>query len=234
MNMANIPMIDLIGTFLGFLFTLLVFSYLFTDNPFFRFTLHLFIGVAAGYAAAVAWHSVIKPKLIGPLITGTTQERLLTILPLLLCILMLMKISPKTARFGNPAMAYLVGIGAAAAIGGAVFGTIFPQIRGAINTFDIEAARQAGLDPIRQLANSLVMLLGTLTTLLYFHFGTLSKGGQLGQRNRVISILGIVGQGFVAITFGAMFAGVYTATITALIERLNFLWSLLELFGVLS
>lgn len=232
--MANVTTIDLIGTLLGFLFTILVFSYLFSDNPLFRLTLHLFIGVAAGYAAAVAWHSVIKPKLIGPLIAGTTQERLLTILPLLLCALMLMKISPKTARFGNPAMAYLVGIGAAAAIGGAVFGTIFPQVGGAINAFDIDAARQAGLDPIRRLTDAFVMLLGTVTTLLYFHFGTLTRGGQRGQRNLVINILSIVGQVFVAITFGAMFAGVYTAAITALIERLYFLRNLLELFGILS
>jgi hypothetical protein len=50
---------DLAGTVLGFIFTLLVFSYVFGDNALFRLTIYIFIGVAAGYAAVLAWYNVI-------------------------------------------------------------------------------------------------------------------------------------------------------------------------------
>ena len=42
---------DWIGALFGFILTLVVFSYLIGDNPVFRLTLHLFIGVSAGFAA---------------------------------------------------------------------------------------------------------------------------------------------------------------------------------------
>jgi predicted membrane protein len=44
----NIPTGDLIWGIIGFLLSILVFSYLIGDNPLFRFAIHLFIGVSAG------------------------------------------------------------------------------------------------------------------------------------------------------------------------------------------
>ena len=66
------------------------------------------------------------------------------------------------------------------------------------------------------------MLVGTVTTLAYFHFG--AKATANGpQRSKLVTMLSWVGQVFIAITFGVLFAGVFTAAMTALIERLNFL-----------
>lgn len=70
------------------------------------------------------------------------------------------------------------------------------------------------------------MLLGTITSLVYFHFG--AKATPDGpKRSRLVTILGAIGQVFIAITLGVLFAGVLAASMTALIERLNFLWSFL-------
>ncbi|MBU4224667.1 MAG: hypothetical protein KKC71_02460 [Chloroflexi bacterium] len=208
--------LDLITASISFFFTLMVLSYLVGDNPLFRLAIHIFIGVSAGYAAAVAWHQVLSPKLIQPLLSGGLLESILVIVPLLLGVLLLMKLSPRTARLGNPAMAFMVGAGAAVAVGGAVLGTLFPQILASINLFDLKT-------PERLFEGSII-LIGTLTTLAYFHFG--AKATPSGpQRGRLVDALGGIGQVFIAITFGVLFAGAYAAAMTALIERLNFLWT---------
>jgi hypothetical protein len=70
------------------------------------------------------------------------------------------------------------------------------------------------------------MLIGTSTTLAYFHFGT--RPTPLGQqRSKLVSIMGWVGQIFIAITLGALFAGAFSAALVALIERANFIWTFL-------
>jgi hypothetical protein len=70
------------------------------------------------------------------------------------------------------------------------------------------------------------MLVGTITTLVYFHFGARSTPDG-PQRSKLVIVLGWIGQIFIAITLGVLFAGVFAAAMTALIERLNFIWSFL-------
>jgi hypothetical protein len=116
-------------------------------------------------------------------------------------------------------MAFMVGVGAAVAIGGAVMGTLIRQSMDSMNALNLQTA---GVDRLEKLGEGLVMLLGTITTLIYFHFG--AKATTSGpQRGKLINLLGWVGQVFIAITFGVLFAGVFVASMTALIERLNFI-----------
>jgi hypothetical protein len=219
---ANI--INLITGGISFLLTLMVLSYLIGDNPVFRVAVYIFIGVSAGYAAAVAWHQVVYPRLIVPLLSGSLAERLLAFIPLALGLLLLFKLSPRTARLGSPSMAFLVGVGAAVAIGGAVMGTLFPQTRAAMNGLNLSSTGQFWLE---RLGEGIVMLVGTITTLVYFHYG--AKATASGpQRGKLINVLGWGGQIFIAITFGVLFAGVFMAAMTALIERLNFIVTFLS------
>lgn len=216
--------LDLLTGLVAFVFTLLIFSYLLGDNPLFRVAIYIFIGVSAGYVAGIAWHQVILPLLIDPLLYGTANQRLLTIVPLLLSALLLMKISPRLSFLGGPALAYLVGVGAAVAIGGAVLGTLFPQGLATAQAFDLKGVN----NPIERLAEASVFLLGTLGALISFHFGARVRPDGALRRNALIEALAWVGRVFIAITFGVLFAGVYAAALTALIERLN---SLLQFIG---
>ncbi len=214
--------LDLITGVLSFLFTIMVLSYLIGDNPFFRVAIYIFVGVSAGYAASVAWYHVLWPKLFRPVIFGSITERLLAIIPLILAILLLAKLSPRSARLGNPAVAFLVGTGAAVAIGGAVLGTLIPQTQASANLFDFSTGGRI----LERFFEGSIILTGTLTTLVYFHFG--AKPSPYGpKRNRWIHILSLVGQVFIAFAFGALFAGVYAAAMTALIERIYFIWNFL-------
>lgn len=221
--MLSSSALDLVVIVISFILTLMVLSYLIGDNPLFRFAIYLFVGVSAGYAASVAWQSVLWPKLFQPLLIGSTQQRLLLIVPSVLGLLLFAKLSPRASRLGNPAMAFLVGTGAAVAIGGAVFGTILPQSLASINIFD----PSSGASLIERLFEGGIFLLGTISTLIYFQFSSRSTPDG-NQRNRYVSSLAWVGKLFIAVTFGVLFAGAYVAAMTALIERLVSLWTFLS------
>ena len=213
---------DWIGALLGFVLTLLVFSYLVNDNQLFRITLHMFIGVSAGFAATVAIHNVILPRMIEPVLMGERGEQILALIPIILAGLLFTKISPRFAFVGNLPMAYLVGVSAAAAIGGAVIGTLIPQTIASMNLFDVQANQAFDADLGLRLVNGIIILIGTLTTLAYFQFSSLSKFTEKTQLQTWLDGLGQIGQVFVAITFGFLFAGVFSAALTALIGRVLF------------
>lgn len=210
---------DLFWTLLGFFLTLIVLSYLLGDNPAFRFVSYVFIGIVSGYAAVLLIFQVIIPHLIQPLISAPLLQKLILLVPLVLALLLLGKLSPRTAGLGTFSMAYLVGAGAAAAIGGAVTGTLFPQFFATIAPFDLGAAAS----PLGSLFEGVFILIGAATSLAYFHFSARSKPGQAPARAPWIETAARVGQVFIGITLGALFAGVFSAALTALIERIIFL-----------
>ncbi len=225
--------INTLGMIMAFFFTVLVLLYAFGDNTFFRLAIHIFIGVAAGYAGAVALNDVLIPRLSN--LEGTQN-----MVALGLIVLLAMKISPKTAVFGNPVSGLLVGAGAAIAIGGAIQGTILPQVSGASNFFNPELLKQAmGQSDYGQVFELVfgggVVLVGTIATLIHFHFSVKYVPNQIPERNRFIRVFSWIGQGFIAVTFGVLFAGIYSAALAALVERfhfiVNFILNFMGLFG---
>lgn len=209
---------NLIAGVIAFLFTLMIFSYLIGDNPLFRIAIYIFVGVSAGYVAVVACWQVLWPKLALPILSGAPTDRALLLVPLLLSGLLLMKAWPSLTRLGMPAMGVLVGVGAAVALGGAVNGTILPQVDATISAFSPSrfTSVEAPLD-------ALVILAGVITTLIYFHFGAQAMPDGSVRRLQFIELTSFIGSIFVAIALGVLLAGIYSAALTALIERLHFL-----------
>ncbi len=212
---------DLLAGIVAFLFTVMAFSYLIGDNPLFRVAIYIFVGVSAGYVAAVAWWQVLWPDLIIPLVSGSTSQKAILATPLLLSGLLLMKAWPPLSRLGTPAVALLVGVSAAVAIGGAVTGTLFPQINATVEAFDPRNSNS----PFEALFNGSLILGGVVTTLAYFHFGARATADGSVRRLGLIELFAFIGSIFLAVTLGVLFAGVYSAALTALIERLQFFGS---------
>lgn len=208
---------DLIWMIVSFVLTLLVFSYLFGDNPAFRIATAILVGVSAGYFAVLIIYQVLLPRLVVPLLQGS----IISLVPLFLSGLMLTKLSPRLSRLGNLSMAYLVGAGAAVAIGGAVLGTLFTQVKGAVTS--LPSLADTSSQNWWLLLEGGFILLGTIASLVYFNFGTQEKDGSSAKRPAVVSFFAVIGQFFIAITLGAVFAGVMTSAITALIERGGFI-----------
>jgi hypothetical protein len=237
-----IPNLDLITGGLSFLFTLIILSYLIGDNPLFRIGVYAFVGISAGYVASVAWWQVLWTRLFNPLyIMFTTPsassllDKALLVFPLLGFALILMKTSPRLAGLSSPAMAFIVGVGAAVTIVGAVSGTFIPQAEGTINAFSITS-----LDPgimVVSIVSGSVVLAGTIFSLAYFHFGARpDKTDGSMRRPKPLEFMAWVGRIFIGITLGAVFAGVFSAALTAFIERIYsliiFIEQLLINFGI--
>jgi hypothetical protein len=225
--------LDLITGALSFLFTLCIFSYVIGDNPLFRIGVYIFVGVSAGYIAAIAWWQVLWPKLIHPLIFEpmSALEKGLLLVPALGAVLILMKISPSLTGLARFTMAFLVGVGAAVTIAGATTGTLIPQIVGAINVFDVNIAVARNANAVEVIFNGAVILAGAIFSLAYFHFGARpSKTDGSIRRMKFIEIMAWGGRFFIGVTLGAIFAGVYAAALTALIERMAALISFIGSF----
>lgn len=210
---------ELISAFVGLILTLMVFSYLIGDNPLFRIAVYLFVGVASGYAATVTVYYVLLPRL-SRLQTNDINQLLLGIIPLLLGVSLLAKFSPRISWIGSVGMAVLVGVGAAAALGGALIGTLVPQVQAAIDAFDLRSAG-GGANTVLRLLEGTVMFFGTVFTLASFHFSAARTAEGTPKRNPLIETIAWIGRIFIAITLGVLFAGVYMAALTAMIERLS-------------
>lgn len=231
-----------IGALTAAALTLITLSYAFRDNPIFRAVLYLFIGVAAGYTAAIAVQDVILPQLIYPILDTFASTPTIGLIDLavrlVLTFLLFTRLSPRAARLGSPVTALLAGVGAALAIAGAVQGTLMPQIGAAAGILDMEQLQlsiQVGSygETLEVIFTGLLMLLAVTSTLAYFHFGAQSRGKQEPLRNAYVEALAWPGAVFIAIALAALFTGVLQAALGAFVERVAFLRDVaFSLFGL--
>jgi hypothetical protein len=228
--------LDFVGMIVAALLTVMILSYFLGDNKLFQAATHVFIGVAAGYAGAVAWDSVIRPSLVSPIISQGLGALLdfEMIVAWILVIMLLFKIMPITAKIGSLPMALLVGVGAAVVLGGAITGTLIPQSRAAMLSLRMsEATSDLGNSAFEHLTNAVILIVGTLSTLFYFRFTTGARDSKLHIVERPMKILRAIGRVFIGITFGAMYAGALMAAIIALAERAQFLGNVIsEILGI--
>jgi len=160
---------------------------------------------------------------------------------LMLVVLLALRLVPGAGRLGGLPVALLIGVGAAAVVGGAITGTIVPQTMAAMESFSpFAVAPQTGETGLEHMVTVLLILLGTVATLAYFRFGV-RKGEEHAPRYAMRPIrtpLGLIpvpwpilpffGEIFIFVAFGVMFAGALSATLLYLTERLQFLGSALQ------
>ena len=212
---------ELIVGIISFILTVIVFSYLLGDNFLFRFAMYLLVGITAGYTAALLITNVFIPYLFIPLVEGSLQTRLLTLIPLALCILLILAIFTKTKRLASMPMAFIVGIAAALTIGGVSLGTIIPQVSSTIEGFTPTLLYQGDRSPWVKIMEAVIIALGVVSSLCYFYWGRSKKSPSKDKRPALIEGFGKLGQIFIGITLGALFAGVYSAGLIALISRVS-------------
>lgn len=224
----DVNTLNLFSGLAGLIFTLMIFSYVIGDNFLFKLALYIFTGVSAGYIASVAWWQVLRPNLITPLMSGSALDKALLVFPLAGILMILMKVSSRLSGISRFAMAFIVGAGAAVTIAGALRGTLIPQVEGTINSIPRLGNAADLAQNFNMLVNGVAVLLGTALTLIYFHFGARTQQDGSVRRMGVIEILAWLGRFFIGVTLGVVFAGVYAAALTALIERIS---SMINFFG---
>ena len=209
-----------VGTWVSVILTLIVFSYLVGDNPLYRFVGHLFVGASVGYAFALAWHSVLAPRL--QLLVASPAEYWYYGLFFALGLLLLLRSIPPLSSLANLPLAFLFGIGGALAIGGALSGSLLPQIQASLLLISPTGPGTA-VEGWRRALDSLVLVLGTICVLLYFQFSRAKRGKVAQAWSSFAVFAGGIGKWVILATFGALFAGAIVARVSLLIARLDFL-----------
>ncbi len=232
---------EIIGAWIAAFLTLAIFSYLYKDNPFYKIAEHVFVGVSAGYWASMFFWTQIQPNLFGRLwpaseykdsgfwygiydIMGTIFSsavfpaggidkghgmHLIYLLPFALGVMMLLSVSSKMSWFARWGIAYTVGMAAGLRAYGFLNSNVIGQVKGT-------AVSLTGDMPIFALIgdsyfNSLIIIVGTITGLLYFYFSR-EHTGWVGKASRV-------GIYFLMISFGASFGFAVMGRISLLVGR---------------
>lgn len=217
---------ETLGPFIAAILTLMVFSYIFGDNALFKLATHIFVGVAVGYAIIIIWHQVFLPTV--------TAGNLITALPaLILCLFLILKIPAGQGNtfsaLGNITLAFVLGIGAALALGGALFGTLIPQVA-AMTGISLNPNHYPNTQQEVGLViwlNNIIVVLGTIGTFFYFTFTVRSKGFFGGLREGFVRFWAGMGRLMIIFTLGALFANTVSARVALLISRIQFLTGLL-------
>jgi len=136
--------------------------------------------------------------------SGWTEISYSYFIPLLLGIFMLLRLIKSLSWMARWAIAYIVGMAAGLRFYGFLNSDILEQI--AASTIDVSAG------PI-EIINSLILIIGTLTGLLFFFFSRKDTG--------MISKISKIGIYFLMISFGASFGFAVMGRISLLIGRFN-------------
>lgn len=215
--MLDLVHADVLGGWVAFVLTLMVFSYLLGDNPLFRLAEHLLVGVAVGYAVIVVWRTVLVPRLWAPLAADPVANWPYLV-PLLLGLLLLARARARWSWLANLPMGFLFGVGAALSVGGALLGTLYPQVRAGL--VSLNPAHYGG--EWGGAVDAAILALGTIGTLVYFYFTAGQGRGVAGGARR---LWGTVGHWTLLVAFGALFAGALLSRLSLLVARVQFLWN---------
>ena len=211
---------ELFTLIIGVALTVMVFSYILGDRLFFGIATHILIGVSAGFLALVVIQKIILPYLVKPLANVTDPGFLLALVPLALSILVVLMLFRRGTQAGAIPLAFLGGVLAALAIIGVTRGTLAPQILSMIGRFEPGKLMHEAQPQWSAIVEALMILLGVISVLFVFHHRGQAKAGEV-VRPIFLQGIGSIGQIFIGITFGALFVGLFSTALIALISSLS-------------
>ncbi|MCP4631444.1 MAG: hypothetical protein GY855_00850 [candidate division Zixibacteria bacterium] len=187
---------------LAAILTLCIFSFLFRDNPFYKFAERLVAGVSAGYWTMLLYHNGFMDKVIVPIFD---RGEWYYIFPSILGLMMWTRFSKKWAWMSRISLAFYIGIGTGTALPLAMYASVYKQLQGSLIPL--------GFDWVG--INAILVTIGLICSLSYFYFSKEHTG--------VFGGLSKVGIYTLMIGFGAGFGLTVMGRISLLIERVVFL-----------
>jgi hypothetical protein len=207
-----------LGIWLAALLSLAIYSFLYKDNPIYRFAESLLIGVSVGFLLVVTFDSTVMPKAFEPIaaqfkivfahgISGV-PGLLWVVIPVVLGLFMFARFVPGWAWLSRIALALYIGFGAGVSIPATMQSYILKQIEGTIRPF-------LEINSVWSAFSAFFILIGLIAVISYFFFSK-AHTGNFGRVARL-------GTYFLMIFFGATFGYTVMARISLLIGRLQFL-----------
>jgi hypothetical protein len=231
---------DQLGIWVAALLTIGIVSFLYRDNPIYKLCEAIFVGISAGYWFVSLFYQNLLPKLFDNLgittmfgftqekgalqnvFSGHYDERIWYILAGILAAMMLLRLVPKFGWISRWPLAVVVGSTAGLYMVTYFQSNFLSQLQNTIiPLFDISRIRALppGADGdafFGAYLGNMVMILGTLTGLVYFYFSKEHKGALGGAAK--------IGIYFLMVTFGASFGYTVMSRMSLLIGRLYFIF----------
>lgn len=215
--------------------TLAIFSFLYKENPFYRFFEHLYIGIATGIGVMATiqtflWPSVLRPMFDAerlPFPDGTYAEPynelyLLYLIPIAFGSLYYFILSRKHNWLAQIVIGFTLGYGGGLAFK-ATFNEMLPQLEDSFRPLVVLEREPAALpgaplsfDWLATVSN-LVFLFTLITALSYFFFTFRRTRGGVAEKSA------LAGRWMMMGCFGAFFGATIMARMALLVERLEFL-----------
>ena len=213
----NLPTI--LGIWIAATLTVAIFSFLYRDNPLYKFAEHLYVGVSAAYWVIFAAKFTMQDMLVSVfadnwqafLETGSRTgfwEAWILVIPTALGFLMLTRwFGPKVGWLSRWPIAFTIGLGAGLGITGSIQGILLPQVQATILPL--------WTPDLWVIVANILLFVGVISSIIYFYFSRPHKG-LLGGVSRV-------GITFIMVSFGAAFGYTVMSRVSLLIGRFYFL-----------
>ncbi len=209
---------EIFWTTVGVLLTLFTFSFLYKDNPFYKFAEHLVVGISVGYWTILLYYNGLRPNLLNHLFVENSwtfkSDELYYIIPALLGIAMWTRFSRKYSWISRYPLALYLGIANGIAIPVTMKNNVITQLKGTVVGLGFEWS-QSGFLGVPQGIWDVVVVVGTVSSLIYFFFSKEHKGAFGGVAK--------VGIYTLMIGFGATFGYTVMARISLFIQRITFI-----------
>ena len=206
----------------GGIATLAIFSFLYRENPFYRFFEHLYIGVATGITTMSVVKDFLWPQVLKPLLgfdriaypDGTYEAPyntalLLYLLPIAFGLLYYFILTQRWNWLAQLVIGFSLGIGGGFAFK-ATFNEMLPQLEDSWRPLWVPE------HPLETF-NNIIFLVTLLSAMTYFFFTFKRRPGGPIERSATVGRLLMMG------CFGAFFGATIMARMALLVERLEFL-----------
>ena len=214
---------------LSFVLTLMVFSYALGDLPLigslYRIAVYIFVGMTAAFTLIVSYEGVILPYLqdiqnagISWTTLDSGTDTVIFFVALLFGLCLLLKPIRALSWLTNSVYAVVIVVGASVAVTGALSGTLFPLLHATASAPEGVAADFGAL------ADRLIVFVGTLSALYYFHYQARANSDIGAERSKLASGFRHIGKAFIVTALGAIYASAILTSLTILTERLSFLF----------
>jgi hypothetical protein len=183
--------------------TLAIFSFLYKDNPVYKFAEHLLVGVSAGFYLTQYTFSAVYKKLVVPVFINGDWA---LIFGGVLGGIMFLRLNRRTEWVSRYAIAFYIVAWAGYVIPSMLQARVLVQMQGTV---------PAVAGSFLTVFNSWFILLGVLCILVYFYFSLEHKGA--------VNTISRVGITVLMLGFGASFGYTIMGRVTLLIGRMQFL-----------
>ncbi|MEE2785988.1 MAG: hypothetical protein VX589_01530 [Myxococcota bacterium] len=191
--MAELTHAEIFGAWVSIFLTLALFSFLYDDNPIYKVTEHVFMGISIGYGVVEIYMLQFEPNLIQRLAAG----EMIYLIPLILAVMLMFKVSRRNAWIARIPIALLVASFAAVKITGETSGKLILQLKASLPNLEASWRAHGFWDWQKDGAgifSDTFLVLGLMACLIHFYFSEVGpKTKRLGVPTASATFLLVAG-----------------------------------------